>query len=120
MGFTSLLSKPVLQHLTHFIDGISSIGFTGKLTEIYALSHHQKHGTTLGHFLKNSPWNETYLLRQSPKYVLTKISKDKPVFFILDDTTSQKTKPSSRSMHPTESYGYHFSHTDGRKKNHLS
>lgn len=36
-------SKPVLRHFTHFIDGMSSVGFTGKLTEIHAFSHHQKH-----------------------------------------------------------------------------
>ena len=107
-------SKPVLRHLTHFIDGMSSIGFTGKLTEIHAFSHHQKHRTTLGHFLKNSPWNETYLLRQSQKYVRQNIVTDEPVFLLLDDTISQKTKPSSRAIHPTESCGYHFSHTDGK------
>lgn len=105
-------SKPVLRHLTHFIDGMSSIGFTGKLTEIHAFSHHQKHRTTLGHFLKNSPWNETYLLRQSQKYVRQSIVTDEPVFLLLDDTISQKTKPSSRAIHPTESCGYHFSHAD--------
>ncbi len=35
-------SKPVVRHLLHFIDGMSSIGFTGKLTETHAFSHHEK------------------------------------------------------------------------------
>lgn len=107
-------SKPVLRHFTHFIDGMSSIGFTGKLTEIHAFSHHQKHRTTLGHFLKNSPWNETYLLRQSQQYVRQNIAENEPIFHLLDDTIAKKTKPSSRAAHPTESCGYHFSHTDGK------
>ena len=54
-------SKPVLHHLLHFVDGMSSIGFTGKLTQIHALSHHSKHRTTLSHFLHKSPWKEQYL-----------------------------------------------------------
>lgn len=37
-------SKPVLRHLTHVVDRMSSIGFKGKLTEIHAFSHQQKHG----------------------------------------------------------------------------
>lgn len=107
-------SKPVLRHLTHFIDGMSSIGFTGKLTETHAFSHHQKHRTTLGHFLKNSPWNETYLLRQSQQYVQQNIAEDDSIFLLIDDTIAKKTKPSSRAAQPTESCGYHFSHTDGK------
>lgn len=58
-------SKPVLRHFTHFIDGMSSIGFTGKLTQIHKFSHHPKHRTTLGHFLQKSPWQDKYLLQQS-------------------------------------------------------
>ncbi|SCC48011.1 hypothetical protein GA0061087_105521, partial [Priestia flexa] len=54
-------SKPVINHLTHFIDGMLSVGFTGKLTEIHSFSHQKKHRTTLGHFLKKGSWNEGYL-----------------------------------------------------------
>lgn len=48
-------SKPVLQHFMHFIDGMSSMRFTEKLTQIHAQSHHPKHRTTLSHFLHKSP-----------------------------------------------------------------
>lgn len=105
-------SKPVLNHLTHFIDGMLSIGFTGKLTEIHSFTHYQKHRTTLSHFLNNGSWNEDYLLRVSKQHVLKSIDHNQPLFLLLDDTISEKTKPSSRATHPTESCGSHFSHTD--------
>lgn len=107
-------SKPVLNHLTHFIDGMLSIGFTGKLTEIHAFSHHRKHRTTLGHFLKNGSWNEHYLLKVSKQHILKSIIPDHPLFLLLDDTISEKTKPSSQAIHSTESCGFHFSHTHGK------
>jgi hypothetical protein len=107
-------SKPVLDHLTHFIDGMLSVGFTGKLTEIHSFSHQKKHRTTLSHFLKKGSWNENYLLRQMKEHVLRKVDKDAPVFLLLDDTICEKTKPSSQASVPTESCGYHFSHTNGK------
>ncbi|MCP1187866.1 IS701 family transposase [Priestia flexa] len=107
-------SKPVINHLTHFIDGMLSVGFTGKLTEIHSFSHQKKHRTTLGHFLKKGSWNEGYLLRQTQEQILQKMDQDEPVFLLLDDTICEKTKPSSQASTPTESCGYHFSHTDGK------
>jgi hypothetical protein len=112
--FPFYFSKPVIQHLTHFVDGMLSVGFTGKLTEIHSFSHHKKHRTTLSHFLKNGSRNENYLLRQTKERVLRKIDQDEPVFLLLDDTICKKTKPSSQARVPTESCGYHFSHTDGK------
>lgn len=104
-------SKPVLNHLTHFVDGMVSAGFTGKLTEIHTLSHQKKHRTTLGHFLKQGSWNENDLLRQTKKQIMQKVDSQEPVFLLLDDTLCEKCKPSSQAHHPTESCGYHFSHT---------
>lgn len=91
-----------------------SVGFTGKLTEIHSFSHQEKHRTTLSHFLKNGSWNENYLLRQTKEPILRKVNQDDPVFLLLDDTICEKTKPSSQVGIPTESCGYHFSHTDGK------
>ncbi|MDT2688425.1 MULTISPECIES: IS701 family transposase [Bacilli] len=107
-------SKPVLRHFTHFIDGMSSIGFTGKLTQIHAYSHHPKHRTTLGHFLQKSPWQDKYLLQQSKQFVHRQIEKSLPLFYLLDDTISKKTKPSSQALHPIKGCGFHFSHTEGK------
>lgn len=107
-------SKPVIHHLTHFIDGMLSIGFTGKLTEIHSFSHQKKHRTTLSHFLKKGSWNESYLLQQTREHILRKVDKEEPVFLLLDDTICEKTKPSSQADSPTESCGYHFSHTHGK------
>ena len=109
-----LFSKPVLRHLLHAVDGISSHGFTEKLTEIHATSHHPKHRTTLGHFLQHSPWEESYLLREMKQHVHGQLSKNEPAFLIIDDTISKKTKPSSRVVSPTEACGFHFSHTEGK------
>lgn len=73
-------SKPMMTHLKHMIDGMLSKGFAGKLTDIHTLSHHAKHRTTLGHFLANGAWNESYLLRISKQYVRQKIDSSRPVF----------------------------------------
>lgn len=108
-------SKPVLNHLSHFVDGMLSTGFTGKLTEIHALSCHKRHRTTLSHFLKKSSWNEQYLLQQTQRHILRQVKGVDPVFLLLDDTTCEKTKPSSRVQRPTESCGFHFSHSVGKK-----
>jgi len=43
-------SKPVIHHLTHFVDEMLSIGFSSKFTEIHAFIHR----TTLNQFLKKS------------------------------------------------------------------
>lgn len=107
-------SKPVLRHLLYAVDGMSSIGFSGKLTEIHSSSHHPKHRTTLGHFLKHSPWEESFLLQQMKQQVHQKLRKDDPTFLIIDDTISKKTKPSSQALSPTEACGFHFSHTEGK------
>lgn len=107
-------SKSVLRHMLHFIDGLSSTGFSGKLTEIHALSHHAKHRTTLGHFLQHSPWEESFLLQQSQRHVLKQMGKKEPRFCILDDTIAKKTKPSSQATSPMEAGGFHFSHTEGK------
>lgn len=106
--------KPVLYHLLHFVDGMSSADFTGKLTEIHSFSHYSKHRTTLGHFLQHSPWEERYLLQQSKQHVLRNVEQEGPVFYILDDTIAKKTKSSSQATSPMEAGGFHFSHTDGK------
>lgn len=107
-------SKPVLRHLLHAVDGLSSHGFTGKLTEIHAASHHPKHRTTLGHFLQHSPWEEGYLLRQMKQHVHRQLSKNEPAFLIIDDTISKKTKPLSQATSPTDACSFHFSHTESK------
>lgn len=108
-------SKPPLNHLAHFVDGILSTGFTGKLTEIHTLSHHKRHRTTLSHFLKKGAWNEAYLLQQTKQHIHSQLKKGDPLFLLLDDTICEKTKPSSQAERPTESCGYHFSHGVGKR-----
>ena len=39
----------------------------------------------------------------------------KPVFCIVDDTISSKTKPSSRALHPIEDAYFHQSHLKGKQ-----
>lgn len=40
---------------------------------------------------------------------------EKPVFCIVDDTISSKTKPSSRVLHPIENAYFHQSHPKGKQ-----
>ncbi|EIM05186.1 transposase [Planococcus antarcticus DSM 14505] len=112
LGF--YFSKPVLKHLVHFTDGILSIGFTGKLTEIHTASRNENHRTLLGHFLKQGVWNEQFLLGQTQQHILRKVAKDEPLFVLIDDTICKKTKPSSRAKSPIDACGFHYSHADGK------
>jgi hypothetical protein len=107
-------SKPVINHMVHFIDGALSVGFTGKLTEIHAYSHHKKHRTAISHFLKNGAWKEEYLLNMMKQHTMSQVKKEEPLFLLLDDTICQKVKPSLQAKHPTESTAFHFSHTVGK------
>lgn len=107
-------SKPALNHIVHFIDGALSIGFTGKLTEIHQASYHNRHRTTIGHFLKNGAWNENYLFKIIKEHVLQQVKGNDPVFLLLDDTICRKIKPSSQAKNPTEWAAFHYSHTDGK------
>ncbi|KAF0993602.1 hypothetical protein BJQ97_00210 [Geobacillus sp. TFV-3] len=64
LGLTLQLSKPVIKHLIHIVDALTTKGFSGTLTDIHHWSFHPNHRTTLSHFFTKSPWDEERLLEK--------------------------------------------------------
>lgn len=92
-------------------------GYNGKVANVAKLTS-RKHRTSVTRFLSNSTWNET-LLRESLKSLVLELiwkkSKEtkKPIYLIIDDTISEKTKPSSKAINPIKQCGFHNSHLKG-------
>ena len=64
-------------------------------------------------------WNEKLLERALKAYVVELIwtrakETKKPIYFIIDDTISEKTKPSSKAINPIEKCSFHNSHLKGK------
>ena len=117
LGLTLQLSKPVIKHLIHIVDALTTKGFSGTLTDIHYWSFHPNHRTTLRHFFTKSPWNEERLLGKLQEWILSQVErlakrKNQPLFVSIDDTICQKTKPSSRAVHAIQGCDWHYSHKD--------
>jgi hypothetical protein len=54
-------SKSVLNHITHFVDGMLSSGFTGTLTDLHREILHHRDGRSLRHLLSHGKWDEKFL-----------------------------------------------------------
>ncbi len=105
LGLALHFSKPVLKHLVHIVDALTTKGFSGTLTDFHHWSFHPNHRTTLSHFFTKSPWNEERLLEKLQEWILCRVErltkrKNQPLFISIDDTICQKTKPSSRVRTP--------------------
>ena len=92
---------------------IFSIGYRGKTVDFERQS--DCHRTTIGHFLNKGKWEESIIenaVKQSVIDIIYEESKrtGKPVFCVIDDTISSKTKPSSKAKNPIEDAYFHFSH----------
>lgn len=75
----------------------------------------EKHRTTIAHFLNYGKWDENILEQCVKTAVIHRIYGEaertgKPIYCIVDDTISSKTKPSSRALHPIEDAYFHQSH----------
>ncbi|EMT45688.1 IS701 family transposase [Anoxybacillus flavithermus] len=117
LGLALYFSKPVIKHLVHLVDALTTKGFSGTLTDVRYWSFHSNHRTTLSHFFTKSPWNEEKLLEKLQEWVLRQIERlakrtNQPLFLSIDDTICQKTKPSSRAAHAIQGCDWHFSHSD--------
>jgi len=109
-------SKPALQHITEYIAASTAKGFRGKVVDIAEYS--DCHRTTIGHFLSDGKWDESYLQRivkeESLRHVVQQSKQTKePIFVIHDDTVCKKTKPSLQAVSPIEQTDFHYSHLDG-------
>lgn len=112
-NLTNKLSDYVLGYLISIIISIFCTGYKGKTIDFE--KHSERHRTSISRFLKSEKWDDN-VLETAIKQTVLKIIYDEsrnsgqPILFIVDDTISSKTKPSSKAMHPIESADFHFSH----------
>ncbi|MBE6091440.1 MAG: transposase [Clostridium beijerinckii] len=114
LNFDFYLTKPQLRHLKNMI----SKGYNGKIYDIAELAP-SKHRTSITRFLSSSDWNEKLLERALKAYIIEliwakSIESRQPIYFIIDDTISEKTKPSSKAKNPIEKCSFHNSHLKGK------
>lgn len=112
------LTKPQISHLQNIMNAMLMKGYKGKISDV-ALSNSQRHRTSISRFLSKDSWNEEYIRHSLKSLVLGLIwdrarKTKKPIYFIIDDTISEKTKPSSKAINPIEKCGFHNSHLKGK------
>lgn len=54
LGLALYFSKPVMKHLVHIIDALTTKEFVGNLTDLHHESFHPNHRTTLSHFSRKA------------------------------------------------------------------
>ena len=103
----------ILQHIMSILICVFTIGYKGKTVQMEKAS--EKHRTTIAYFLNHGRWDESILEQCIKAEVIRRIYEEagrtgKPIYCIVDDTISSKTKPSSRALHPIEDAYFHQSH----------
>ena len=107
-----------MKHIMAILISVFSLGYHGKTIDFERYS--PCHRTTVAHFLNKGKWDDTRLEDILKSTVIQVIYQEalrsgKPVFCIVDDTISSKTKPSSRALHPIEDAYFHQSHLKGKQ-----
>lgn len=111
--FTNLIPEKYMRHIVSILIAVFCVGYRGKMVGI--ADHSDYHRTTISRFLRNEKWNDAPLAASMKSLVISIIYAEshrsgKPIFVIIDDTISSKTKPSSKAKHPIEAAYFHFSH----------
>lgn len=118
LNFDLYLTKPQLKHLESIMNAMVSKGYNGKVSDVAELAS-QRHRTSIARFLSSNSWDEKLLIKALKSLVVELIwskSKEtnKPIYFIVDDTISEKTKPSSKAINTIEKCSFHNSHLKGK------
>lgn len=118
LNFHLYLTKPQVKHLENIMKAMISKGFNGKISDVAELTS-PRHRTSISRFLSNSSWNEELLKKSLKAYIVQLIwnkskESNKPIYFIVDDTISEKTKPSSKAEKVIEKCAFHNSHLKGK------
>jgi len=108
-----IFTRKVIKHLLTIVIAAMSMGYKGKTVDFARYS--PCHRTTVAHFLNNGKWEDSKLAGIIKGKVTEKIYNEalmsgKPIYCIIDDTISSKTKPSSQAMNPIEDAYFHQSH----------
>ncbi|SHK68543.1 IS701 family transposase, partial [Tepidibacter formicigenes] len=108
------LTKPQIKHMQNIVKSMFMSGYTGKINDVSKFLS-SKHRTSITRFLSNSSWDESLIFNSLKNKVIDLIwsrakQTDKPIYVIIDDTISEKTKPSSKALNPIEKCFFHNSH----------
>ncbi|KGM97574.1 transposase, partial [Clostridium botulinum] len=114
LNFDLYITKPQLKHLESIMTAMILKGFNGKVSDIAELAS-KRHRTSITRFLSKSNWNEDLLINALKSKIIELIwnksnESQKPIYLIIDDTISEKTKPSSKAINPIEKCYFHNSH----------
>lgn len=118
LNFDLYLTKQQSRHLKNIMNAMVVKGFNGKISDVATLVS-PRHRTSITRFISTSNWNEE-LLRSSLKSLVLELiwnksrQSNKPIYFIIDDTISEKTKPSSKAVNVIEKCSFHNSHLKGK------
>ena len=113
LNLCRIFTHITVKHLLAILLSVFSAGYKGKTVNFEKHSPH--HRTTIAHFLNQGRWDDA-LLADTLKAVVVQaiysqaIQTGCPIFCIVDDTISSKTRPSSRPLHPIEDAYFHQSH----------
>ena len=118
LNLCQVFSRTVIQHILTILISVFSHGYRGKTVDFARFS--PCHRTTVAHFLNSGKWDDIKLeaiLKQAVVQTIygESLRSGQPVFCIVDDTISSKTKPSSRALHPIEDAYFHQSHLKRRQ-----
>lgn len=113
-----IFPQTTMKHIMAILISVFSLGYHGKTIDFEKCS--SCHRTTVAHFLNHGKWDDGKLQDILKQSVVDLIYHEasltgKPVFCIVDDTISSKTKPSSRALHPIEDAYFHQSHLKGKQ-----
>ncbi|MGL5416028.1 MAG: IS701 family transposase [Clostridium sp.] len=114
LNFDLYLTKPQINHLENIMNAMIPKGFNGKVSDVAELAP-ARHRTSITRFLSSSSWDEMLLNKALKSYVVDLIwtrarETKQTIYFIVDDTISEKTKPSSKANNPIEKCSFHNSH----------
>jgi hypothetical protein len=120
IGLALILTKPQMAHICAFIAAMTQKGYRGKVVDIVELLLETKHRTSIGKFLCSNAWREELVLIKYQQFVITTIwgiskATGWPIYLVIDDTISEKTKPSSKAKNPTQKAKFHQSHLKGKQ-----
>ena len=109
----SAISEYALGYIMSILITSFSCGYRGKTVDIARNS--DRHRTSISRFLTGDKWDDSALEKAMRKLVIDIIYGESrksgmPILFIVDDTISSKTIPSSKASHPIEAASFHFSH----------
>ena len=86
-----------------------------KIKTVDIARNSDRHRTSISRFLTGDKWDDSAFEDAMRKLVINIIYEESqksgmPILFIVDDTISSKTIPSSKASHPIEAASFHFSH----------